>query len=366
MAATIAATAFPISCRGGTATLERWLERFDVEGLERFPALAVHGSRIHALRGRAADAERWLAAAGRGAHRDRRAAVLRPKIAVVRAAMCRGGAQQMLSDANAALHELPRGSEWRPTALLLSGCAAMLLGAEAKADSLLRDAAEEAAAHHFGETRMIAASERSLIARRRGDHARADELSEQAREIAALDGLEAYPTFAIALGAAAHMSLRNGRWAEARELLTAADRSLSSLTEALPWLAVGARIELARCYLTLRDLDAVRGLMREIEAILVLRPRLGVLGERARDLELQVRALTVVEENARLGLTPAELRLLPLLATHLSFREIADQLTLSRNTVKTQAISIYRKLGASGRSDAVTAAARLDPTRRVA
>ena len=247
VAATIAAAAFPMSCRGGTASLERWLERFDVDGLERFPALAVQGSRIHALRGRAADAERWLAAAGRGAHRDRRAAALRPKIAVVRAAICRRGAQQMLLDANAALRELPRRSDWRPTALLLAGCAAMLLGAESEADSLLRDATDEAAAHDFGETRMIAVSERSLIARRRGDHTRADELSEEARRIAALDGLEAYPTFAVALGAAAHTSLRNGRWAEARALLTASDRSLPSLTEALPWLAVEARIELARC-----------------------------------------------------------------------------------------------------------------------
>ena len=152
----------------------------------------------------------------------------------------------------------------------------------------------------------------------------------------------------------------------ARQLLTAADGFRPALTEAVPWLGVGVRVELARCYLTLRDLDAVRGLMREVDAILVLRPDLGVLGQRARELQQQVRALTVVEENARLGLTPAELRLLPLLATHLSFREIAAQLALSRNTVKTQAISIYRKLGASGRSDAVSAAARLDPTREVA
>ena len=55
-------------------------------------------------------------------------------------------------------------------------------------------------------------------------------------------------------------------------------------------------------------------------------------------------------------LTPAELRLLPLLATHLAFREIAEQLKISRNTVKTQAISIYRKLGVSGRSEAIKAA----------
>ncbi|HEY7606815.1 MAG TPA: LuxR C-terminal-related transcriptional regulator, partial [Actinomycetes bacterium] len=48
-----------------------------------------------------------------------------------------------------------------------------------------------------------------------------------------------------------------------------------------------------------------------------------------------------------------ELRLLPLLATHLTFREIGEQLYLSQHTVKTQALSIYRKLGASSRGQAV-------------
>ena len=53
------------------------------------------------------------------------------------------------------------------------------------------------------------------------------------------------------------------------------------------------------------------------------------------------------------GLSPAELRLLPLLATHLSYPEIAVELFLSANTIKSQAISIYRKLGVSSRSEAV-------------
>ena len=72
------------------------------------------------------------------------------------------------------------------------------------------------------------------------------------------------------------------------------------------------------------------------------------------------------ERNAQSGgdgrasrLTPAELRLLPLLATHLSFREIGERLHVSRNTIKTEAISVYRKLGVSTRSDAVDVAATL-------
>ena len=54
-----------------------------------------------------------------------------------------------------------------------------------------------------------------------------------------------------------------------------------------------------------------------------------------------------------MSLTGAELRLLPYLATHLTFPEIATRLFISRNTVKTEAISIYRKLGASSRSQTI-------------
>jgi LuxR family maltose regulon positive regulatory protein len=65
-------------------------------------------------------------------------------------------------------------------------------------------------------------------------------------------------------------------------------------------------------------------------------------------------------------LTAAELRLLPLLSTHLSFREIGERLHVSRNTVKTQAIAVYRKLGVSSRSDAIERAADLGLVETVA
>jgi LuxR family maltose regulon positive regulatory protein len=42
-----------------------------------------------------------------------------------------------------------------------------------------------------------------------------------------------------------------------------------------------------------------------------------------------------------------------MLATHLTMREIGERLFVSRHTVKTQAISTYRKLGVSARGEAV-------------
>jgi len=55
----------------------------------------------------------------------------------------------------------------------------------------------------------------------------------------------------------------------------------------------------------------------------------------------------------------AEPRLLPLLSTHLSFPEIAEQLFLSRNTIKSETNSIYRKLGVSSRSQAISRSVEL-------
>ena len=57
-----------------------------------------------------------------------------------------------------------------------------------------------------------------------------------------------------------------------------------------------------------------------------------------------------------LTLTAAELRVLRMLPTHLSFPAIAKQLFVSTNTVKTHVRALYRKLDASSRSEAVSRA----------
>ncbi len=74
-------------------------------------------------------------------------------------------------------------------------------------------------------------------------------------------------------------------------------------------------------------------------------------GDLVIDGELTIRGVTRPVSSA---LAAAELRLLPLLSTHLTFPQIGGEMFLSRFTVKSQAMSIYRKLGACSRSQAVT------------
>ena len=91
--------------------------------------------------------------------------------------------------------------------------------------------------------------------------------------------------------------------------------------------------------------------MREIDGLLAMRPDVGAL----RDEVERVQATLAGHDSdgVEIPLTPAELRLLPYLQTHLTIAEIGDRLFISRNTVSTHLGSIYRKLGATSRSGAV-------------
>ena len=92
---------------------------------------------------------------------------------------------------------------------------------------------------------------------------------------------------------------------------------------------------------------------------------MGSLVEEARELRERVAATAGPAGAWAMSLTGAELRLLPYLATHLTFPEIATRLFISRNTVKTEAVSIYRKLGASSRSEAIDRAVEVGLPRKL-
>jgi LuxR family maltose regulon positive regulatory protein len=74
------------------------------------------------------------------------------------------------------------------------------------------------------------------------------------------------------------------------------------------------------------------------------------LREQVRDLEAA---------RGRVGppaITAGEMRVLEQLPTHRSLAAIGAELFVSRNTVKTHAVSIYRKLGVTSREEAVETA----------
>ncbi len=86
----------------------------------------------------------------------------------------------------------------------------------------------------------------------------------------------------------------------------------------------------------------------------ILRDRLAET-EPERAGELRARAVTL----SGAAVSEAEMRVLRLLPTPLTLREIGDRLYLSLNTVKTHTRSLHRKLGVSCRGEAVERARAL-------
>jgi LuxR family maltose regulon positive regulatory protein len=105
--------------------------------------------------------------------------------------------------------------------------------------------------------------------------------------------------------------------------------------------------------------DEARALVREARQAVESCPDPGVLVELLARGERRLRAAGPTRSPASEELTDRELAVLRLLPTKLSLREIGSAQYVSLNTVKSHVKSIYRKLGASSRQEAVERAREL-------
>jgi LuxR family maltose regulon positive regulatory protein len=260
----------------------------------------------------------------------------------------------MRADADQAARGFAAQNIATSAAVLAQGMARLLAGDVEGGDLAFADVVgmgEHAAAP---DDVAVALCERSLVAVARGEWGQAEALAGQARAVLRRAGIEENWATPLVCAVQARTALHRGDVPTARRELVSAQRGRPDLTYALPYLAVQARVELARAHLALADLDGARTLMREIDEVLRRRPGLGTLAGQARALRHQLATERRSDMPGASSLTTAELRLVPMLSTHLSFPEIAAEMSLSRHTVKSQAYSIYRKLAVSSRSEAVT------------
>ena len=123
------------------------------------------------------------------------------------------------------------------------------------------------------------------------------------------------------LAAAARLAVHQADLVEADRRLTEGMRVRPASTFVLPFLAVRGRLQLAKVFRARRP-GRREALLREIDDVLRRRPRLGALADRSRSSG--VATTTSAGSVGVSPLTPAELRLLPYLQTHLTIAEIAD------------------------------------------
>jgi LuxR family maltose regulon positive regulatory protein len=348
--------AVPARRQGRAVTLQRWLRWLDEHGsIEDYPGVAALGALIFSWSGRPGEADRWADAAERQpATETGPGNPAGAWIALLRAFICRHGVAEMEADARQAARRFAAEGIVTPGAALLLGIAQLLSGDPESADATLADAIRIGEGTGAHEVTAAALSERSLLAAARAHWTRADALAERAHGMLGQAGVtESYVT-PLVCAAQARAALRRGDITETRRELVHAQRARPLLTYTVPHVAVQARIELAHVHLDLADLPAARTLLREIDAVLRRRPHLGTLTGQARALRARLPGEHGPAAPGASALTAAELRLLPLLATHLSLAEIAAELAISHNTVKSQTASLYRKLLATSREQAVT------------
>ena len=348
--------ALPTYQSGQLSTLQRWLTALGDAAIEEYPPLAVLAGWVAALAGHTAEAERWavvLDAASFDLVPLDGSASFESARAMLRVIMCASGPEQALADAGLALAQEPAWSVWRDQALALAGEAHLLAGEADRAETLFEESVAVADTHTSADVLVLSLSELAVLAMDDGRWAEAQEQVERALSAIESRRMYDYATCVLAFACSARLAVHQGDLEGARRQLTRAMRARPSCTVALPFTAVRVRLQLAKVHWSIGHHATARHLLREIDDVLRHRPALGVLVDEVT--EFRDNLVTASQAGATGGspLTPAELRLLPYLQTHLTIGEIAERLFVSRNTVSTQVGSIYRKLGVSSRNDAV-------------
>ena len=356
----VTASALTLFRAGRSATVEQWLDQFDGDTYLRNPSLAVIAAWYSFLNGRADATDRMADIAERSSYAGPSGdgtASFESQRALLRAIMARHGPRDALANAELATAMEGPTSPWRAIALWALGSLRGLTGDVDTPDGIFDEAAAAVEPSATGVGMAILAK-RGAIAIANGDWHAAERHDRGARELMAKGHHDEIVVALIVHAVGARVAIHNGELDRGRELLVRAQLIRPLATHVVPWLAVDALLELARAYMAISDFAGAQVVIREAEQIIRRRPALGVLTDQLVDIRRRLASAAATMPGSS-TLTGAELRLLPFLPTYLSFQEIGDRLVISRHTVKSQAMSIYGKLQASSRGEAVERAIEL-------
>jgi LuxR family transcriptional regulator, maltose regulon positive regulatory protein len=336
----------------GVAEIERWLARFTPEAIAATRPLTMCAACAALMAGDAEGARRWIRELDPGPTSPGEPAGLEnPALTLIEAMTADGGITRLRTAAERARRTLPPNSRWRAACLWLEGVAAHLAAHDRAVATDRLEQAAELAGREGAPIAVLAMTQRAMIAIETGDWGLAIELTDEVT--ASVSACRPpLPVEVLARAAAAAARAHEGRADEAKQDAHRVAVALVELDHTPAWFGAQIRLLLAHASLYLADVSGARSLLAQASR----HARRAGPGTFEQWFDSAWSHLDTIAETSLTGpsaLTIAELRVLRFLPSCRPFREIAAQLGVSANTVKTQAHAIYRKLGAGSRSEAV-------------
>ena len=353
--------------RGRQETVASWIDKLPSETVIHDPNLCLTKAWLGVNTGRLDEVDRWIEAAGRAAAERPEPEELPPLESGVTSLRAihrymNGNVSAAVAAGRRAL-ELERGgaaSPWRPVGCPVLGLSLHWHGEREDASRTLTEAVRIARAGGNHLAAMHASGGLAAIEYERGDAASASARAADAIALAEEHDLSEHWASSLSLAV-------RGQLLDRADDLESADRVLRRATE-LARRGV-ASIEIAYSLLALAGIrqrlgrhDEARRIYDEARNAVASCEDPGILNERLARAERKVKLAPRARPsrtNGGVALSESELSVLRLLRSELSQREIAGELHLSFNTIKTHTRNIYRKLDVTERADAVARAREL-------
>jgi LuxR family maltose regulon positive regulatory protein len=201
--------------------------------------------------------------------------------------------------------------------------------------------------------RILALAMLSLTQGELGDHERSHKSAREAMEVVNARSLHALPSVSLAFTALGLSQAASGNLEEAMATLDHGLNLRRKVPGLSPWPTIHHLLVMGRVAIMTSDLRLARRLVDEV-SLLMRQYQQGMGPMIARLEEAQKRLRERVGSGPHTeALTAREIEVLRRLTSSRSLSEIASELYLSPNTIKTHTTSLYRKLGARSRSEAV-------------
>ena len=346
----------PYAARGMYQTLERWMEHFSESHIHASLPLKQIKAVLSMGRGDGEQALGWTRLC-RADHvaidhaPSSRSDVLAHHTAALYATLEVAPARELIPVAREARRHLPSG-EWRALACLALGANLYLCG-DGGAIDLLRESLFENEVSGSTTLQATVAASLAIVLDLEGHTDEAAELSARAVRLLATplgrDSTATAPSLAIA----ALFNARAGRHDDAAAQRDKASKKLAEFDRSAPWFNILGLVPLVRTSLLLDDVPSALRLQHQLARQMEIQDDATPLARRVDELGITVRTAMRIFDGPSSALTAAEFRVLHYLPTNLSLADIAARLYVSRNTVKSHAAAIYRKLGTTSRTEAV-------------